>query len=99
MKALAEAGYSSFLILNREAANDLLTERRMELIEAIREEEPDTISELAEAVDRKVSAVSRDLDILAKHTVIEFEEGPGGRKKPVLDQEYIFVEPLLEPID
>lgn len=82
MKALAEAGYSSFLILDREGAEEILTERRMELLETIREEEPGSVSELAEQVDRKVPAVSRDLKLLERNRVIRFEEGPpGGRNR------------------
>jgi len=99
MKALAEAGYSNFMVLDREGAEEILTERRMESLETISEKSPGSVSELADFVDRKIPAVSRDLKTLHRNRLIRFEEGPAGGKKPVLDQEYIFVEPLMEPVD
>lgn len=98
VKALSDAGYSDFLVLDREGAEKVLTEKRMELLETIRENSPESVSELAESVDRELSAVSRDLTLLEENTVVEYEES-GGRKKPVLGQRYIFVEPVMEPID
>lgn len=94
-RKLAEAGFSDFLILDREAAEKVLTEKRMELVETIREQEPASIHELARLVDRDPAAVHRDLQILRENMVIDVEEGEGGRKKPVIRRSHIFIEPVF----
>lgn len=50
--------------------------------------------DLARRLDRDVSIVSRDLDVLFEAEVVDFEE-EGRAKKPVLAHENIFVEPVL----
>lgn len=94
-KKLAEAGFSDFLILDKEQAEKVLTEKRLELVETIREEEPDSIKELAQLVDRDQAAVHRDLQILREYMVIDVEEGEAGRKKPRVRRNHIFIEPVF----
>ncbi len=93
-RRLASAGYEDFLILEREAAESVLTERRSELLETIATENAESITALAERLDRDVAAVHRDLDVLFEYSLVEYDE-EGGRKRPRLKHEHVFVEPLL----
>lgn len=93
-RKLAEAGYDDFLILNKETAGNVLTQKRRELLELIADEEPESITELAQAADRDVSIVHRDLDLLFEYSLIEYEK-EGGKKRPTLKHSHAFVEPLF----
>jgi len=63
----------------------LLSPKNLELLEAISELEPASISEAAELVDRDYKQVHRNLSELAAIEVIEFEGGGSGQaKKPLL---------------
>jgi predicted transcriptional regulator len=93
-RRLASAGYEDFLILEREAAESVLTERRSELLETIATENAESITALAERLDRDISAVHRDLDVLFEYSLIEYDE-IGRRKQPRVKHEHVFVEPLL----
>lgn len=93
-RRLAEAGYDDFLILDKRDAEEVLTEKRQELLELIAEEDPESITELAHVADRDVSIVHRDLDLLFEYTILEYEE-EGGKKRPKLKHRHVFVEPLF----
>jgi predicted transcriptional regulator len=93
-KRLASAGYQDFLVLEREAAESVLTERRSELLETIATENAESITTLADRLGRDVAAVHRDLDVLFEYSLIEYDE-EGGRKQPRVKHEHVFVEPLL----
>ncbi|MDR5673417.1 Transcriptional regulator, contains HTH domain [Halalkaliarchaeum sp. AArc-CO] len=60
-----------------------LTPRVLDLIEAIRREEPSSINETARVVDRDVKNVHGELDRLAQLGIVFFEED-GPRKRPVV---------------
>ena len=63
----------------------LLSQKNLELLEAVFEHEPESIREAAELVDRDYKQVHRNLSELEDIGVIEFEGGGSGRaKKPVL---------------
>ena len=63
----------------------LLSQRNLELLEAIAQHSPDSISEAADIVERDYKQVHRNLSELADAGVIEFEGGgPGRRKKPMM---------------
>jgi len=61
----------------------LMSEENLELLTAIVERQPDSISSLAAAVDRDYKSVHRNLRELEKFGVIEFES-TGNTKQPVL---------------
>ena len=66
----------------------LLSQKNLELMEAIFEHEPESIREATELVDRDYKQVHRNLSELEDIGVIEFEGGGSGRaKKPVLAYE------------
>jgi predicted transcriptional regulator len=72
--------FSSYAELSR-----LLSPKNLELLEAIAEREPESISRAAEIVGRDYKQVHRNLSELEDVGVIEFEGGGSGRpKKPVL---------------
>ncbi len=60
-----------------------LTPRVLDLVEAIRREEPSSINETARTVDRDVKNVHEELSQLARLGVIFFEE-EGRSKRPVV---------------
>lgn len=93
-KRLVEAGYEDFLVLEKDDAESVLTAKRQELLETIAAEDVASITDLAERVDRDVSIVHRDLDLLFRYSLIAYEE-TGGRKMPRLKHEHVFVEPLV----
>lgn len=63
----------------------LLSPKNLELLEAIAESDPESISEAAELVDRDYKQVHRNLSELEDIGVVEFEGGePGKAKKPKL---------------
>ena len=93
-RRLASAGYEDFLVLERETAETVLTDRRLELVEALRSTEPASITEFADDLERDVAAVHRDLDTLFEVGVVAYE-ADGGRKRPRLNHEHVFVEPVV----
>lgn len=94
-KDLAEQGYEDVLMLNIETAQKVFTEKRMELIEIIKEGEIESVRELSRKVDRDVSGVSKDLKLLSESSIVTFKNGEGDRKKPKMIHENVFVEPIF----
>ncbi|WP_436935441.1 transcriptional regulator [Halovenus marina] len=73
-------------ILNFEEFDDiarLMRTSNLELIEAVVSDEPASIRQLADVVDRDYREVHRNLTELESLGVVEFEDD-GSRKKPVL---------------
>lgn len=63
---------------------DLLSEQRVELLEAIATNEPESISATADIVDRDYKTVHRQLSELAELGVIDWGDAqPGEAKKPI----------------
>ena len=71
----------------------LLSSKRLEIIVEILENEYDTISALADALDRDYKSVHNDLDVLAEHGIVRFDESAKGRgKRPYIPYENVRVE-------
>jgi predicted transcriptional regulator len=69
---------------------DLLSPLRLELIQTIVQQEPDSIRETARYVGRDVSDVHSDLKRLAVIDIIEFEEeGQNGAMQPIVPYDRI----------
>jgi len=66
-----------------DALMETLTSRTLDLIEAIRRDEPVSINEAARVVDRDVKNVHEELSRLARLGIVYFEE-EGQRKRPVV---------------
>jgi len=73
-----------------------LTPRVLDLIEAIRHEEPASINESARVVDRDVKNVHEELSQLAQLGIIFFEED-GQRKRPVVWFDELVISLPFEP--
>jgi len=73
---------------------DLFTDKRLELVEQLKEKEFESIRDLANTVDREPSAVQKDLKQLYEHAVVDFKE-ESTRKIPELRPDAILVEPIL----
>ncbi|MDT3437695.1 hypothetical protein [Haloarcula sp. 1CSR25-25] len=82
---------------------DSLTPLRLELIQAIAENNPQSMREAARLVDRDVSDVHSDLKHLEVLGILELEEGgPGGAMQPVVPFDRIEMHidyPLVDDID
>jgi len=62
----------------------VLTEKNMLLLEMIRNDQPQSLTELARMSDRAVSNLSRTLHSMEKLGLVEFAERPNGRKVPTV---------------
>jgi predicted transcriptional regulator len=69
----------------------LLTERRIETIEAIMTEEPDSIRELARILDRGLREVHEDVEMLSSRGIVDLVED-GRAKKPRISYDNVRVE-------
>lgn len=94
LRRLAEAGFEDVLVLSRETAEEVLTEKRMELLGVLSTAEISSMRDLARHVDRDISIVSRDLDVLFEADVIDYEQS-GRSKRPVLAHENVVVKPVV----
>jgi len=71
----------------------LLSSKRLELTVELLENEYDTISAVADALDRDYKSVHDDLDVLAEHGIVRFDERTKGRgKRPYIPYENVRVE-------
>jgi predicted transcriptional regulator len=93
-KALAQEGYQQVHVLSLADAGTVLTDRRIEIIEALRQNEYQSVRALARELDRDQGAVSRDLSMLAEHGITTLERD-GTAKRPVLREGTVVVEPLF----
>jgi len=75
---------------------ETLTPRVLELIEAIRREEPSSINETARVVDRDVKNVHEELSRLAQLGIIYFEKNAQS-KRPVVWFDDLVIELPFEP--
>lgn len=69
---------------------DVFTRKRIELIKAIMNKEPNSIRDLAKQVSRNVKNVFDDLQILNESKIIRFEVD-GRRKKPIVSKKTIIL--------
>lgn len=94
-RAIREGGFTDFLMLDLETAQRVLTDERLRLLDAVDEHEGELESktDLAEFLDREVSAVHRDLDVLFENGVIRYDKD-GKKRIPKLAYEHVVVEPI-----
>lgn len=69
----------------------LLSDARFELLETIRAENPESIRELARLVERDVSTVHKDIELLADHGIVELRS-EGRNKRPTVAYEEIHID-------
>ena len=93
LKTLTQAGVDDIVVLRRETAERVFTEKRFQLVERIAEGDVSSVRDLARQTERDVSIVSRDLEVLVEADVIKLVED-GRAKRPVLAHDNIVVEPI-----
>ena len=76
---------------DRSRLRQLLTDRRMELLEEVMETPPESIRALADRLDRDVHDVHDDLYLLAEYNIIYFKEN-GRAKKPYVPYDTVRIE-------
>lgn len=97
LRTLAESDsdFGDVLMLSRTGAREILADRRLEILDYLKENQPESIRGLARDLDRDKGDVSRALSTLAQHDVIEYEGGgKGTAKRPRLKHDTILIEPL-----
>lgn len=94
LKRLSEAEMNDAVVLRRDTAQRVLTDKRMELLREIIDETPDSMRDLSRRVERDISRVSGDLDELYKANIIDYEQN-GRSKRPVLVSPNVFVQPIV----
>lgn len=92
--ALAENGFEDVVVVRREVGAKVLTEKRRDLIDYLKKNDPDSVRALSRALDRDKSGVSRDLALLAEHQIVELEE-VGAAKAPRLATNNVVIEPVV----
>jgi len=81
-------------VLSLETAQEVLTPKRYEIVDLLSREDVDSVRGLARRLDRDKAQVSRDLGVLAEHSIITYDTD-GRSKRPRLVQEHIVIEPLV----
>lgn len=76
---------------DRSRLRELLTDRRVELLEEVMEHPPESIRDLAGRLDRDVHDVHDDLHLLADYEIVHFEE-VGRAKKPYVPYDTVRIE-------
>jgi predicted transcriptional regulator len=93
-RALARGGMEGVHVISLEQAEEVLTPRRTEIIDALSYGEYESVRGLARALHRDKGQVSRDLGLLAEHGIVTFDTD-GRSKSPRLAQEHVVIEPVV----
>lgn len=79
-------------------AREVLSGARLEILEYLAMNDPGSISDLADGLDRRTDSVVRDLRYLERHDLIGREHvGPTSTKRPYLKFSMAFIGPLYPP--
>jgi DNA-binding transcriptional ArsR family regulator len=93
-EALTQHGFPDTLVLSRGRADDLFHERRLDILDYLKEHNPRSVRALAEELGYDKGVVSRDLQTLAKLDIIEYVDD-GRAKAPRLKHHNIVIEPII----
>lgn len=94
VRLLLEEGYEDVLVIDTRSAGLALTPRRREILERLQEERRESVSDLANVLDRDIAAVSRDLSHLSKYDLVKFEREEG-EKIPIARHTHIVVADIV----
>ncbi len=86
-----EAGEDVPHVVNFQNPGDLralLTDRRVELLKSVMAEQPESIRQLADRLERDVKTIHDDLQTLAEYDIVHFEQA-GRAKRPFVPYETI----------
>jgi predicted transcriptional regulator len=81
-------------VLARDRAEDLFSDRRLEIVDYLKDDSPRSVRALADSLGYDKGVVSRDLQKLAELNVIEYEEN-GRAKAPRLKHRHVAIEPVV----
>lgn len=93
-ETLTQHGFPDTLVLTRERAEDIFHDRRIDLLDHLKDHDPDSVRALAEELGYDKGVVSRDLQKLARIDVIEYVE-EGRAKAPRLKHNHVAIEPVV----
>jgi DNA-binding transcriptional ArsR family regulator len=93
-EALTQHGFPDTLVLARERAEDVFHDRRLEILDYLKEHDPHSVRALADELGYDKGVVSRDLQTLASIDVIEYVE-EGRAKAPRLKHSHVAIEPVV----
>jgi len=93
-EALTHHGFPDTLVLARERAEDIFHERRLDLLDHLKDHDPDSVRALADELGYDKGVVSRDLQKLARIDVIKYVED-GRSKAPRLKHNHVAIEPVV----
>ena len=93
-ETLTQHGFPDTLVLARERAEDVFHDRRLDLLDYLKDHEPDSVRALAEELGYDKGVVSRDLQKLARIDVIEYVDD-GRAKAPRLKHNHVAIEPVV----
>jgi DNA-binding transcriptional ArsR family regulator len=93
-EALTQHGFPDTLVLARSRAEDVFHDRRLEILDYLKEHDPRSVRALADELGYDKGVVSRDLQKLASIDVIEYVE-EGRAKAPRLKHNHVAIEPVV----
>jgi predicted transcriptional regulator len=93
-ETLTQHGFPDTLVLARERAGDIFHDRRLELLDYLKDHDPKSVRALADELGYDKGVVSRDLQKLARIDVVEYVE-EGRTKAPRLKHEHVAIEPVV----
>lgn len=75
---------------------ELLTDQRVAVLRAIHKRSPESISALADRLNRAYSVVHSDVEVLASYDIVHYRKGARGSKQPYIPYQTIRVDiPLV----
>ena len=93
-ETLTQHGFPDTLVLARERAEDVFHDRRLDLIDYLKDHDPRSVRALADELGYEKGVVSRDLQKLARIDVVEYVE-EGRAKAPRLKHNHVAIEPVV----
>ena len=93
-ETLTQHGFPDTLVLARERAEDIFHDRRLELLDYLKDHDPKSVRALADELGYDKGVVSRDLQKLARIDVVEYVD-EGRAKAPRLKHEHVAIEPVV----
>lgn len=93
-ETLSQHGFPDILVLARDRAQDVFHDRRLDLLDYLKNHEPRSVRALADELGYDKGVVSRDLQKLAQIDVVEYVED-GRAKAPRLKHNHVVIEPVV----
>jgi len=93
-ETLTQHGFPDTLVLARERAEDVFHDRRLDLIDYLKDHDPHSVRALADELGYDKGVVSRDLQKLARIDIVEYVE-EGRAKAPRLKHSHVAIEPVV----